>query len=550
MLIPDENKSIPELTAKTARAAFPKGNMFMKIRDELGTIFEDEQFEELYPSLGQPTVSPGRLALVTIMQYAENLTDRQAADAVRGRIDWKYALGLELSDAGFHYSVLSEFRARLVDGGAAQILLEKMLEQCQGKGLLEGKGKQRTDSTHMLAAIRQLNRLELVGETMRRALDDLAQVAPDWLRPHIQAEWLKRYGRRADGYRLPRSKTQREALAQVIGQDGYALLKAVYAENAPPELRALPSVETLRRVWVQQYYVDGDGDSHWRTRKKWGQPPSQRMIASPDEPDARYAAKRDTVWIGYKVHLTETCDPDQPRLITHVETTPATTYDVKVTEKIHTELASKELLPNEHFVDAGYLETDLLLSSHQQGIDLIGPMPADKSWQARTEEAFDHTQFQIDWDRMQATCPHGKTSIYHMRGNTRRGTANIHFTFSSAACGRCPSRSKCTRSKTGGRSLTIYPREQYEILLKARERQSTEDFKTLYRTRAGVEGTISQAVNGMDIRSARYRGIDRTHLQNLATAAAINLVRAASWLMGHRPEPTRVSPFAALALQM
>lgn len=548
MLVPNDDRSIPELTAETARAAFPSGNVFMKIRDELGPIFEDEQFVDLYPSLGQPAASPGRLALVTVMQYVENLTDRQAADAVRGRINWKYALGLELSDPGFHYSVLSEFRARLVAGGAEQILLEKMLEQCQAKGLLEGKSKQRTDSTHIVAAIRQLNRLEMVGETMRRALDDLAQVAPDWLKPHIQPEWIERYGKRVDIYRLPKSKAKRDALAQAIGQDGHYVLTAIYDEATPAELRTLPSIETLRRVWVQQYYVDED-DTHWRTKKKWGHPPARHMIASPDEPDARYAARYSTVWTGYKVHLTETCDPDQPRLITHVETTPATTHDVKVTEKIHDDLTSKDLLPDEHFVDGGYLEADLLLSSHKKGIDLIGPMPADKSWQAKTEGAFDHSQFQIDWERMQATCPNGKTSIYQMEGATRRSSPNMHFTFSVTDCRPCPVRAKCTRAKAGGRTLTIYPREPYEILQAARERQSTEEFKVLYRTRAGIEGTISQAVTGMDIRFARYRGMAKTHLQNLATAAAINLVRVANWMMGLQPEPTRISPFTALALQ-
>ena len=376
----------------------------------------------------------------------------------------------------------------------------------------------------------------------------MAQVNPEWLKTQIQPEWIERYGKRVDAYRLPKSEAKRNALAQAIGQDGYYLLRAVYAESAPPELRALPSIETLRRVWVQQYCVDGD-DIHWRTKKKWGQPPAHRMIASPDEADARYATKQTTVWTGYKVHLSETCTSDQPHLITHVETTPATTPDMKVTGKIHDALEVKDLLPNEHFVDGGYLEADLLLDSHKKGIDLIGPMPVDKSWQARTEGAFDHSLFHIDWAHMQATCPSGKTSIYHREGSNRRGGTNIHFTFNAGDCRPCSLRSKCTRSRTGGRALTVYPRQHYEILQLARERQLTEDFKVLYGTRAGIEGTISQAVNRMDIRFARYRGLAKTHLQNLATAAAINLARVADWLMGLRPEPSRLSPFAALALQ-
>ena len=109
-------RSVPEETRQVAKAAFPKGNVYLWIGDELGELYADHLFMDLYPVRGQPTVSPGRLALITIMQFMEGLTDRQAAEAVRGRIDWKYALGLELTDSGFDFSVLSEFRQRLSAG--------------------------------------------------------------------------------------------------------------------------------------------------------------------------------------------------------------------------------------------------------------------------------------------------------------------------------------------------------------------------------------------------------------------------------------------------
>src|SRR4028119_1071421 len=181
-LQPLSSRDIPEMTSLVARAAFPKGNLYMRLRDEMGTLYTDEDFAELYPSRGQPALPAWRLALVTVMQFLENLSDRQAADAVRARIDWKYALGLELTDAGFDYSVLSEFRDRLVEGKAEQLLLDRMLEHFQEKGLLKARGRQRTDSTHVLAAIRVMNRLEMVAETLRATLNDLAEVAPEWLR--------------------------------------------------------------------------------------------------------------------------------------------------------------------------------------------------------------------------------------------------------------------------------------------------------------------------------------------------------------------------------
>ena len=165
-LHPQTNFDIPEQTVTVAQAAFPKGNLYMTMRDELGTIYHDEMFIELYSERGQPAEAPWRLALVTIMQFAENLTDRQAADAVRGRIDWKYALSLELDDPGFDFSVLCEFRGRLLEGGAEELLFERMLELFIERDLLKAGGRQRTDSTHIIGAVRNLNRLEIVGETL------------------------------------------------------------------------------------------------------------------------------------------------------------------------------------------------------------------------------------------------------------------------------------------------------------------------------------------------------------------------------------------------
>jgi transposase len=245
----------PEETAWVARAAFPQGNLYMRMRDEIRGMYEDEAFAALFPQRGQPAEAPWRLALVRILQYAEGLPDRQAANAVRSRIDWKYALNLELTDPGFDHTVLSEFRARLLTGRAEQLLLDTWLARCRERKFLKARGRQRTDSTQVLAAIRVLNRLEWVGETLRHALNSLAVVAPQWVRAHCPGEWVERYGPRVENYRLPASKAERGAEAERIGRDGHVLLAALYAEEAPHWLREVPAVETLRQGWVQQYYL-------------------------------------------------------------------------------------------------------------------------------------------------------------------------------------------------------------------------------------------------------------------------------------------------------
>ena len=220
------NFEIPEETIRVAQAAFPKGNVYLMIRDKLGPLFNDKDFASLFSTLGQTGVSPALLATITVMQYMEGLADRQAAEAARSRIDWKYMLGLSLTDAGFDYSILSPFRDRLLAGAEETILFDAVLERLKAHNLLKGKRLQRTDSTHVLAAVRNLNRLEIVGEALRRVLDDIARLAPDWLLSQVSPDWFDRYGVRFEMYRLPEKKTEQEELQLQIGQDGSRLLTA------------------------------------------------------------------------------------------------------------------------------------------------------------------------------------------------------------------------------------------------------------------------------------------------------------------------------------
>src|SRR5512135_1411688 len=350
-LKPSLIKPVPELTAQIAHAAFPNGNPYLTLRDELGTLYQDEAFAALFPRRGQPGLAPWRLALVTVLQFRENLADRQAAEAVRSRIDWKYLLGLELTDPGFDFSVLSEFRSRLIAHEAGHQLLDALIEQFQARGWIKARGRQRTDSTHVLAAIRLLNRLECLGETMRAALNSVATVAPDWLREQAPAQWFERYSLRVEESRLPKGEAERKQYAEVIGADGSRLLSAIYSETAPLWLREIPAVQILRQTWVQQFYAE---EGHLRLRGKEDLPPSSLRQDSPYDPEAHYGNKRTTTWTGYKVHLTETCEENQVHLITHVETTIATVPDSEVTASIHETLAKKDLLPDDHLVDAGY----------------------------------------------------------------------------------------------------------------------------------------------------------------------------------------------------
>src|SRR6266516_1694131 len=365
---------VPEETARVARAAFPKGHPSLTFRDALGTIFQDEDFAALFPAWGQPGLPPWRLALVTIMPFRENLADRQAAEAVRARIDWKYLLSLELTDPGFDFSVLSAFRDRLLAGSAEELLLEKLLERCRALGLLTARGQQRTDSTHVLAAIRVLNRLELVVETLRAALNAVATVAPDWLQGLAPLAWYERYGRRIEDVRLPRDQADREADAQMVGEDGFHFLDALAAAEAPQEARELPVIASLRRTWQRHYDRTVDertgaaGGAAHRVRFKANRelPPAAEGIESPYDAEARYRHKRDTAWTGYMVHVSETSEPTAPHLLTHVHTTPATVHEAQCTIPIQQALIDKDVPPRDHLVDAAYISSELLVRSRDE----------------------------------------------------------------------------------------------------------------------------------------------------------------------------------------
>ena len=546
MLRPQSPPIVPEETRRVARAAFPKGTLCLRIADALGPVYQDGQFAALFPSLGQPAAAPGRLALAVVLQFMENLSDREAADAVRGRIDWKYALGLALTDPGFDHTVLSEFRTRLVAGDAGLLLLDTLLQRLQEQGLVKARGRQRTDSTHVLAAVRTLNRLERVGETMRATLNEVATVAPEWLQAMAPAAWYERYGRPVENYRLPKTETARQDLAATIGADGQHLLGAIDAATAQPELALLPMVQVLRQVWAMQYITE---DGRMRLGSAAELPPSAEQVCSPYDPEARYSNKRDVTWVGYKVQVTETCDPAcaGPHVITNVETTPATTPDDNMVAVVHRSLEKRGLLPGEHLVDKGYTDSHVLVDSQQNhDVTIIGPVADDPSWQARLDDGLTKAEFAVDWDRKVVTCPAGKESISWLPNTWPKNGMVFEARFATRDCFPCPLRPRCTRAKREPRIIGLQAREHFEALQGARRHQETEMFRESYAARAGIEGTHAQAISRCGLRRCRYIGLAKTHLQHVLTAVAINLVRVAEWCAGTPIAKTRRSRFAAL----
>jgi transposase len=543
------------------------------MRDRLGEWMTDELFAAAFGARGRPGESPAMLAVVTALQFAYGMGDREAAEAVATRLDWQYALGLPLDDPGFDHSVLSEFRTRVAAHGLEEAALDALLAKLRDEGLVKARGKQRTDSTHVIAAVRALHTIELAGESVRAALEALAAACPDWLAARLcTADWTARYGARIDSWRLPAGKAARDELLIAYARDGYALVSACYEDSAPAWAREIPAVQVLRTVLIQNFHLDRDEHGREVIRRREdglesGIPPAHLKIASPYDADARWGSKKeDLLWLGYKLHITETCEdpppcgcpPDpaaarprrcehdiRPNLITHVATTDATVHDSEMTIPVSTALAAKDLAPARHYQDSGYASArNMADAARLSGTVLVTPLLADTSPQARSRSGYDRSAFAIDYDARTATCPQGQAS-HRWTETTLRGKPSIAVQFGARTCRPCPARAQCTTAR-GGRGLTLPPRELYEVQAAARAAQDGRDWQQDYKRRAGIEAAISQAVTVTGSRRARYRGLPKTHLAHVYAAVALNLWRLDAYWNDTPIDRTRTSHLARL----
>jgi hypothetical protein len=553
------------------------------IRDRLGQWLADEQFASVFGVRGAPGISPSQLSLVTVLQKVEKMTDRAAADAVRSRLDWKYLLGLPIGDAGFDHTVLSEYRGKVAAGGTERVVFDALLAKLAGEGLVGAGGKQRTDSTHVIAAVATLNRLELVGESVRAAVEALAVAHPRWVSQALCVDdWMRRYGEPMTSWRPPVSQAKREELALAYARDGYALLEAVADPACPPWLAEIPVVQTLRTVLVQNYTRTITGGREVVKRRESepegdGLPPGHLRIISPYDTDARWGVKRDMFWPGYKVHITETCDDEpactcppghsvpgqavdqrqrrhaggcaatRPNLITNVATMDATVSDAVMNTDIHTALARRGLLPTRHYEDSGYGSTQAVIDAWRQfGVVLMMPVLGDTSAAARSASPYERARFTFDHDKAQGICPQGQASS-SWSPTTQRGREVIVVKWAKNTCRPCPFRDQCTRSARGYRQITIGPAEFHQVQQQARADEKTASWQADYNRRAGIEGTISQAARA-GARRASYRGLAKTRLEHLTMAVALNLVRLEAHWNGHPLDRRRTTHLARVDL--
>jgi transposase len=466
---------------------------------------------------GRPPIDPVLLCGVTLLQFMEKVADRRASEHVVYHLGWKYALDLELDYDGFHSTVLVYFRDRLEEKQAERVIFDGILKLLMELGLVKKKGKQRLDSTHIVGYVKEMSRMECATETMRLALRDLEPELRGDQRPEFwQGLWVLYVQSQLD-WRI--SKAEREGRYLQCGQDMRRLLD--WLERHRTDLGELESVQLLRRVFGEQF------EEVERELTAKAKRPS-RAVRNPHDPDAHYAEKRKKQWVGYKVHVVESVDPEQPakkkgepteNFITEILTVEAAQDEMAgLAGSLKDEQKHHELEPITMYGDAGYVTESTLAQAEQNGMELLGPCRPDPH-----KGPYNADAFHVDVDQRQAFCPQGNVSKQCSRiTDTYMGTQYYRFEWASQ-CDRCPDQKKCTTAKSGRRLLVVGLR--HDLVEKRRAEMRQPEFSKSMHPRNGIEATHSELVRGHGLRRTKYRGFNRVRLSHYFMGAACNVKR-------------------------
>lgn len=474
------------------------------IKQEISPLIKDSDFESMYKDGGRPPISPRMLILVLLMQFLEGLSDRAAARNLKFRLDWKIAFGLTVEFAGIHPSTLTYFRDRLIASEKATFAFDKILEHLKNVGLVKSSGKQRIDSTHVIGAVRELTRIELLHETLRLFCKDAASFK--WAMDESLIALHERFADRISTYRMTAEEKKED-----IKKAGIAMKTFLLWAEAMPTLKALTdeaSFSTLKAVFTQNF-----------TEISQDLPPELIPIATgkghicnPHDPDAEFANKGKKGWLGYKAQVAETvCDGQN--FITHIELESATSFDGDCVQPVIADLEVKGVAPSELYGDTHYNTTQNIEALGDRGIELKGEvMPLTKVKSKKD------IGFTIHLEERRVVCPEGIES----KNFSVNLTGHIRASFPKTACMICPHRAVCRPNPSG----KIYEqRLTNKTLADRRELMKDPDYKKDLHHRNGIEGTLSGLVRGQKMRRSRYRGKSKNQLQTKMIGAAANVQR-------------------------
>ena len=475
------------------------------------------QLEKLYcENNGRPAIDPVLLCGVTLLQFMEKVSDRRAAEQMAYHLGWKYALELELAYPGFHPTVLVYFRDRLEEHQASRVIFDGIIDLLIEQGLIKRGGKQRIDSTHILGYVKEMSRLECATETMRLAMEELAGIGVKKRPEGWDRMWVVYVQSKVD-WRL--SKTERQSRYRQCGQDIKELLE--WMDQSPAEFEVVESVKLLRRVFAEQFEIAEGGIQARRTR------PSQ-AVENPHDPDAHDGNKGSKQWVGYKVHVVETVDPQQPvrtkaepgeHFITEIVTSEAAQNEVAgLAEALKRQREQHQITPAAMYADAGYVTENTLAQAQRNAMELLGPTRPDPH-----KGMYNADAFVVDVENERAVCPQGKTSTQCSQiKDSYMGTEYYRLEWGSQ-CDGCPVHKQCTRAKSGRRILVVGL--HHDLVQKRRGEMKADNFSRSMYPRNGIEGTHSELVRGHGLRRTKYRGFDRVALSHYLIGTACNVKR-------------------------
>lgn len=524
---------IPSITREIVDKLLKANDVCRLLGEQGETLVDEHELRQMYAVEGRSGINPVLLSFVLILQFLENIPDRQAAYMVVMRMDWKYAVRQELTWEGFDFSSLCNFRKRLYAHGQEFVVFEQLVRVLRERGYIKPK-RQRTDATHVLGAVERLSRLELVLETLRLALVGLINADAPWVLKQLPASFVTEYSEKREDYRLTKAEVEQAMLK--AGRDGFWLL-AHLEQQGTESLRQLPEVILLKRILGEQF--DPPHESGTPAQTKPNTTACGDVIASPHDPAVRYSEKgKDKRWIGYKVQVTETVDSDLP-LITDIAIHSAIEVDSQALNTIQQRLEARELLPEKQYVDGAYCHGETIASSQTHGIDLRGRV----SRGSPKPEGYRLEDFEIDLEQRTAVCPQGKTATSFTP--SKQADVAFHVRFGKQ-CQGCPVQALCT-TESRGRSLELSP---YHAQLTQRSaEQRTPAFRQEMHARARIESTICELARKHGLRRSRYRGQQKANLQAAFTAVAVNLKRLARHLAAQpHPSPITQSGYLCFAV--
>jgi hypothetical protein len=516
-----------------------QGSLFESLGSLAGNLFSDQDRYKLFatkiwPLLaksreelaacyvldnGRPGVEPVILLGVLIFQFLERVPDRQAAELVKYHLGWKLALNLDLNFKGIHHTTLSYFRERLLANDKADLAMRIISEGLVAAGLVKKRDKQRLDSTHILGAVARLSALECVRETLALALEEL--------KPRLKSEQLpgfwellwERYVESKLDY-----KSNEETLRAKQRQAGADCLQLLeWLAPMPIELRAGKQVALLRKVFTEQFVIEGSGKVERVKVHATG------VVQNPHDPEAEWSAKgkgkHKKEWVGYKVQVAESVPQKEGQIgfVTSVLTQQATQSDdpgLEATLSRQKQLGLER--PSELYVDGAYVSASSINQARVEGWNLVGPAQPPPTNQAHVYQI---DAFEVSITERKAVCPQGKTSTECSRltaGDSGKVTYRFEF---GRHCRNCGVKNLCVPKGQAHRMIRVGA--LHETLQQRRREQQTPEFKLRMQQRNGVEGTISELVRGHGLRRARYKGFAKVDLQNQFIAAACNIKR---WL--------------------